>query len=280
MDYGTAKFIKWSELINIEKNYVKNDMAVFNMKIQSANPNDENASKLQCDPKEYCSGCNKIYFRLTINNVDNLMAVRKSRFILQKFGWDLTVFKSFTNCLCLRLCPKNRITQTTHTVKIDFKMTSSIAGVQNIEKTQNGTLLRPHQCLSMDSIISWDELLKAENGFVVNDSVSFEVEINMNKVEDGTPNAKKRRTANVAAEAEENAVALVCAICLDEMNNQDLSSTSCSHSLCTCNTNTVRPNKRCPKCNAERIMEMLRRQSMSSPTANTLNSTTVMTSDT
>ncbi|XP_055299912.1 uncharacterized protein LOC129567269 [Sitodiplosis mosellana] len=197
--------------------------------------------------------------RLTVNNIDKLMAVRTPEFVLQNFHWDLTVFK-YSGGLDIRLSGKNGSNQTPHNVKIDFKMQSSVGGVQNIEKGCN-MQLRHRQCSNIVPIISWEELIKNENGFVVNNSVQFEVkvEVKVNKPEEGEPNAKKRCTAN-SPEAEANALTLECAICLNKIKGQDLSSTYCGHLFCTkCITNAVQAHKRCPSCNTDLDLNKLHR---------------------
>ncbi|XP_055317518.1 peroxisome biogenesis factor 10-like [Sitodiplosis mosellana] len=133
-------------------------------------------------------------------------------------------------------------------------MKSVITGIRDIEKTQN-TQLQPPSCFNWYSIISWDELFKPERGFVVHNSIAFEVKIKVDKVEEATSTANKRRAPS-PAEAE----SMECSICFERMKGQDVSSTDCGHLFCSkCIKNAVRSRGLCPSCNTKLNLRKVRR---------------------
>lgn len=253
--YGFDKFIKWDELFDEEKGYVENDTINFNIQLVVLDQNAKNASKLIIDSDHRCEDCSQVKFGLTISNIDQLMAVRTSKFELQNSLWDLTVLKH-SDTLGIRVCRKD--IKGDYNVTIDFRMKSSKAEVQEI-KIKKIAQLKMTDHVNVYSIISWNELFKPENGFVVNHSISFEVKIKVDKVEEAVPNAKKRCASNLLQD-ESNAVTLECAICLENIKNQEVSSTDCGHSFCSvCIEQIVQAGKPCPSCNTKLTMKKLRR---------------------
>lgn len=255
--FGFSKFIKWKDLFDIENGFVKNGKINFNIKVEVARPNDEDASKLKVDFNKNDEDVSKVIMQLTINNIHNLMAVRTLQFLLQNLRWDLTVFKDPKTGLGLRLdCKEDHSEYITFKAIVDFKMKSSIAGVQDIEKTQNWPL-KMANVHKIFSIISWNELIKPNNGYVVNNSISFEIKIQVDAVQPAAPKAKKRRASNTP-EAESSA--LECAICLEKIKNQEVSSTVCGHLFCSeCIEKVVQARKPCQSCNTEITINNLRR---------------------
>lgn len=243
--YGIPTFIKWKDLFDVGLKYVENDKIHFNIKVEMADQNNDKSSKLQIKSKHCCETCNQMTLQLTVNNIGNLMAVRTPKFVLQNFHWDLTVFKCSGDGLGLRLCGKNESKQTKFNVKTDFKMQSSVEGVQNINKSSNSRL-QHYQTVKI-KIISWEELFKPENGFIVNDSIQFEVKVKVDKVDEVALNSNKRR----ASSPDEGEI-LECPICLKQIRSQGASSTVCGHLFCSkCIENAVQARGLCPSCNTE-----------------------------
>lgn len=254
--YGTAKFIKWNELFDAAKNYVKDDMVNFNMKVEVADQNTRNASKLLVNFNKCCDDSRQVTLGLVVQNVDNLMAVRTSEFNLQNVRWNLLIFQHSNWGLGLRIQNKDVTNETTRNVNIDLKIPSATPGVQDIEQSWNRRVPpSPNHCSSMYPNILWIELFKPENGFVINNNISFDIKIKVDKLEEAGPNPKKRRATN-SSEATANGLELECAICLDEVKN--LTSTVCGHVFCSsCITKTIQTRKRCPTCNTELNMDKI-----------------------
>ncbi|XP_055299841.1 uncharacterized protein LOC129567215 [Sitodiplosis mosellana] len=198
------------------------------IKIKVVDPNDKYVSKLQVDFNKCCDESTRTTLKLTVNNIENLMAVRTPEFVLQNLHWDLTVFK-YSSGLGLRLSCKEMPSSLTikYKAKVDFRIKSSIAGVQDIEKTGNTELIPVPFNLNIYRIILWDELFKPENGFIFDNSIAFEVKIKVDKME-GSTKVNKRRASN-PAEAE----TLECSICFESMKGQEVSSTNCGHLFCS-----------------------------------------------
>lgn len=162
--FGVTDFLKWREL---------GDTFNFNIKIEVANQNSRDISKLvnfnKCGDESH-----QLALQLTIDKIHNLMAVRTSKFRLQNFCWELSIFKHSNKGLGLHLLGKNGTKETACNINIEFKMTSSIDGVRDMVKSReyhhnpSSFIMYP---------ISWNELLEKDNGFIVNNSVSFEVKM-------------------------------------------------------------------------------------------------------
>lgn len=84
-------------------------------------------------------------------------------------------------------------------------------------------------------------MLKPGNGFVNENSITLKIKIISDKPEGDVPdnkpnNAVKRRRFE-------------CSICLEDLDNQDMSTTPCGHLFCTaCITKAVRNHCVCPLC--------------------------------
>lgn len=102
----------------------------------------------------------------------------------------------------------------------------------------------------MIEVVSWDELLKPENGFVDdanNKSIAIEIEIKMNKPE-GIDNHQKDGAAGTNHAAKRRK--MECLICFETISSQDVSSTKCGHVFCKpCITKSVNAYGKCPSCN-------------------------------
>lgn len=252
---GVPKFIRWNELFDNEKRYVKNGAVDLNIAIEIFDQNEENASELLVDLNKCCDESSQVTLRLTVNNIDNLMAVRTSEFLIQNLHFDLTVFNHIIpSGLGAHLSCKE-VLQHSLLGTIDFKLASSIDGVQDIKKTAT----KEFQTSLPLYMVPWAVLFKPENGFVVNNTLTFEVKVKVTKmdVHSTTPRSGKRRLSS-QPETDKNLIALECGICSGQIKNQEMSSTLCGHLFCTnCITDVARDHQRCPSCNAEINLEKL-----------------------
>lgn len=235
--FGFPKLIEWDDLWNEENMYVQNDSIEMTIDIVAEDPNYSNRSRLTCERiNKSHNTTSTATFRLTVANVANLIAVRSSQFTVFEMPWNLMVYKHQRHRLGVALKSiesHNEVScETTMTVKLlSSKDNSRATEKTTTEHIENGKIL----CVG--NIISWGELLKPENGFVNNDSITLEVELNVSKPADD-PNGKRNKRRR-----------LECSICLDEMNNQEISTTPCGHMFCTdCITKTIEKHGACPLC--------------------------------
>lgn len=85
LGFGNHTFTKWNDLFSAEKNYVKDDTINIDVKIESS-PNRKNSSKLLFENIEKCCENNCLSkFRLTVTNIESLMAVQSPKFKM----WNL-----------------------------------------------------------------------------------------------------------------------------------------------------------------------------------------------
>lgn len=250
--YGEPEFIQWGDLMRDENKYVRNDTIQLEIRITVEDPNSLNKSILKCESiGKSCGRGSSATYRLTVTNVEKLMAVRSQQFIVRGLSWTLSLYKHQKSTLGIRWTYESS-EDISYKIKMSIKLLSSTNGVDPIEKCvtdqlepgEDGDLEKP-------DIISWDELLKPENGYVNNDSITLEVELKVNKLDDDDSAIEAKNAAKPRR--------LECSICLEEMDNQEVSATKCGHMFCTaCITKAVTDRKACPMCNKAAQLEDLR----------------------
>lgn len=100
-------------------------------------------------------------------------------------------------------------------------------------------------------MISWNEMLKPENGFVQNNSVTLEVKIEAAKPEGASIDPHHLARPRFAFE---------CSICMEHLGGDDISTTECGHLYCTaCIIKTAKDRGVCPMCQASIKLDDLRR---------------------
>lgn len=250
--HGYPRFIEWKKLFDIKNNYIKDGMITLNVNIEVVDPNDEYASKILPDINKCCDECNHITLQATVTNINNLIAVSTSLFVLQNMHWRLVVTKK--EHLWIYFMLSNKSSNSVYNVKLDFKMKNSIEGRKDFEQSWNGHV----KYLLSNPTIKWCDLMKTEIGYVENNSITFEVKIKVDKPREIDSNAKKRHAEN-PLEVESNLVALECAICLDNMKKKEVSVTQCGHMFCTeCIAKVARTRKVCPVCNKTITTNLIR----------------------
>ncbi|XP_055297489.1 uncharacterized protein LOC129566024 [Sitodiplosis mosellana] len=250
-------FISWANLFEANNKSVKNDTIQLEFKIKVADPNDVKKSIMIFKPLYKCCEDSVVsVFKLTVTNIDALMAVRTPSFIMRNNPWALIVYKGWSNSLFAGLLTGNDFISCN--VRVLFKLMSSKANVGSKEVILTESMFTDNSP-AMRGLVSWKDLFDAQNGFVNNNSVVIEVEIIMGKPKGTASLAKKRRAAN-PLETGANLVRLECAICLNNINKDDASSTKCGHIFCTaCIKGVIQNRKRCPSCNSELDLDNLHR---------------------
>ncbi|XP_055297306.1 uncharacterized protein LOC129565945 isoform X2 [Sitodiplosis mosellana] len=179
--YGNASFIKWSELLNAENNYVKDDTLTLDITIEAANPKNPSKLLFATIEKSCVESCSSKY-RLNVTNIDNLMAVKSSQFKVRNLPWLFMVYKDLSH-LRVSLHCRSPSTEISCKLEVLLKLISSKKDVKPIEPAPQTAVLKNYGVLTVGKIISWDELVKPENGFVNDNSIVMEVEVRASKSE-------------------------------------------------------------------------------------------------
>lgn len=228
-----SSLIQWDNLFNADNKYVKNDTINLEIKVSAENSKDPKRSRLNFDCRHKC--CDNSYFatfHLTVKNVFNLMAVQSPEFTLRGLPWRLQISKMRSSNLGVTLLSNtfsdDEISEITMTMKI--KLISLKENVRPIEKC----ITKEYQYLNSSSaveVVSWEEMIKSENGFVSNNSITLEIEIE----------AEKPCGPKLNSKAEVKSIKLECAICLESIDGQKVAGTPCGHLFCLeCITKVVK----------------------------------------
>ncbi len=263
MDEIGVDFLEWNDLFNARNKCVENDTIKFKIKIE-ADSNDVDKSIMKSERLgEYCECSGLAKFRLTVTNIENLVAVRASQFILRDSPWYFTVLKDSSHKLGIRLTGLTRRSNSADVsceAKVSVKLISSNIGVKPIDRTFSTVFkTKKHGKNFTMNLISWEELLKLENGFVQNGSITLEVEIKAEKPNDVVSSAQKRSASETTVS---KVPKIECAICKKAIINQDTSCIPCGHLFCTpCIENAIQFRKICPifSCSAKVPWNSLRR---------------------
>lgn len=169
--------------------------------------------------------------RLTIDNVARLMFLETPNFTLGSSTWSVKVFRKNPNHFGISFMGDR-------SSKLIIKI--SVLGITKpIRKTYNQNI-KAAESFIINEFTSWNELLKHENGFIRNDSITIEIKI--------------RIDANVKP------LRLVCFICSEGIGRQAISSLSCGHLFCSkCIRESLIEKKDCPKCHQPATLNDLRR---------------------
>lgn len=250
LGFGTGSFIEWNDLLNPKKSFVNDDMIKVDITIEVDDPSDNKKSELVFENVH--NNCNHNKFRLNITNLQNLMTVRSPIFALQKQPWSLTVCKDHSSNLVIRLHSNSEIScKKRMLVRL---LSLHKRSIQQI-KSEN---VPPGGILTTTKLISWEELLKAKNGFVKDNSVSIEVEITSEEFNSNYTSVEIR--AINSSISEEPTLRLECAICLEKIEDQEVSSILCGHLFCSkCIKYSLKKCKLCPLCKAPVTLNHLRR---------------------
>lgn len=168
------------------------------------------------------------------------MAVKTPSFIIQNMPWYLTIYKSYSDHLEARLS-MNGAQSCTRTILI--KLISIQDPKKSIVRIE-AKRFSPFSNLSIEQLMSWRNLMKPENGFVHHDSVKIEVDIVTDYNIQTINNFKE---SNVTAQRK--VLRMECVICMESIENQDLSFVPCGHLFCTpCITRSLEEIGVCPLC--------------------------------
>ena len=252
--------ISLDELYDTKNNYVKDDTTHLEIKIEVVDVNDANGSIVtlksldQINEESVTAG-----FRLTVYNIDELMAVKTQAFTMQTHSWTLMVYKSRSNHLSVGLSTNEH---TYCKVQVSCKLVSATPNVEPKTILGSKTDHFGHLFWEVGQLASWKELFEPQNGFVNKNSAMIEVEVRMGagiQNQETACSAKKRR-ATTPLRCDANTIRLECSICFEDFKEQSASSTQCGHIFCTeCIKGVIRARKQCPTCNLRIQLNKLRR---------------------
>lgn len=247
MGSGKCSFIKWCDLFDETKNYVKDDAIILDIKIMAENPKLREKSKMKFEAIYRCRRKKGLAeYRLNITNIKNLLAVRSPRFIFRGIDWYFTVFKDGSNGLGLRLSNKKTSKEFIIQMNMAIKLVSIRPEKYPIEKNRTKRI-GYNMYFIMNNLVSWEELLKPENGFVQNNSITIKVKLNDNIITRSNWNERNRKASKTSTEAKFRK--LECRICSGVFGNTDVSFTPCGHMFCfDCIVDAISRCNQCPSC--------------------------------
>lgn len=262
--------LKWNELFDPAKKFVKNDTLSAKIEIFVADPNDDKKSELIFENIGLSSvGFHSVKYRLTIKNADRLLVVRSPEIIFQNAPWYLVVFKDHKKQYGVRLeCRNFEHPEFSANVKMTVKLVDAKTGGKSIEQTKT-KVVKYNNHLYIKSLASHAEVFNPLNGFVKRKSIVIEVGLEPNEpvaaAASPTPTAAPAAAAT-AVDTNANNVPtqrrfeLECAICLERLEGQPVSSTPCGHLFCSeCIENSIRIYKACPVCRIRVITRQVKR---------------------
>lgn len=253
--------IDWCDLMNAEKNLVNDDTIQMDVNIDAVDPNDISQSVLIFENTAKCCENDCLAdFNLTVVNVKNLMAVRSPQFLLRGLLWDFSIFKDHSAQLAIQFGLRTTSDKVSCKIKMTTKLNTTKKNVTPIGRVDT-KILKRSQLPLMQKLMAWDKLLDTQNGFVENDAITLQVEIKIDKPEfvgeHGGMNAVNMETTTASTTMQ---LKMECAICLDAIGSQNLSTPPCGHVACSaCLTDTAEIQKVCPTCNTAITKDTLQR---------------------
>lgn len=175
-----------------------------------------------------------------------MLAIWSPGYILRGLSWNLSIYKHQTTPSLGIGLESASSEKESREMKMSVKLLSSRNDVDPIEKSNADQVKWPGS-LDIESIISWDEILKPENGYVNNNSITLEV-----KVEAGKPKEDSDVSGvNVDQKCEVtfSPFQYECSICMERFS-QGISSTQCGHMFCTECIHKPIEDRVCPVCQA------------------------------
>lgn len=230
--------IEWSELFDASKGYVRDDTIKLEFKVEASNVNENFKELLNIEQIGES-------FRMTVKSVENMMAVRTLPFKLLGANFYLTGYRHHSNQIGVRLEPEGMLEK----CAIDLTMSLKFSGPEPREKSQTGQMTDSNYFVMCFE----DEWLKSAQA--QNHATIIDITLDARKPHDAASNANRLKT-----DREGGQISLQCAICLDNIIRQKVSSTPCGHLFCTpCITNSVTQYKKCPSCNIATTLEQVKR---------------------
>lgn len=261
-EFGRNELMQWDDLLNPSNQYVKNDRIKLKVTVTAEDPHVmyRSFSTIRCIDQRCECGFQAIY-EINVTNITKLMAVRSSGIVMRTRPYDIQVFKNGKDFgVCLRQHPCSGYA-TSHCVNMTIELMST---------SPNGNLIRRTKSAAEMDIISWRDMLDPTNGYVKNNSITLKIDISVNDmighIANGEPNVRRfgcsvclNSSDPLANDAAERSP-LKCPICLENIDNQNLTTTPCGHLFCTpCISTAVFTRGACSVCQTGMHLQDLRR---------------------
>lgn len=225
------KVVKWCDLINPAKGYVKDDAIALEIRIEAVR------QKCTLMLNELFKSICIAKYQMFVTRVDVLMAAQSSHFKMIDTDWSFTVYKNAAGYLAVHLESMLKMAD----VKIcmmraSFKLLSFKTGGKPIEIVQTSPINNGGM-LESKAIISWNALFNPQSVYVKNNQIKIAVNIEINPQEDNNNNTP-------------NDSRLECPICFRDLKHREVVSTFCGHLFCkVCIEKSIQVHKVCPSCN-------------------------------
>lgn len=246
--FGVSTFITWDQLLKPANHYVKDDILTLDITIVVVDPNYKNPSKVILETiEESCVESCFSKYKMTVDNISKLMAAESPKFRVRSSSWRFVVSKGDSG-FCIILHNKSTSLNFSCDVRMSVKHISS-------KKYLNRTismakLFKKGATLQIHSI-TFEDLMKPENGYVNNNSIVVEIEIRTGVCVQGAISSNQNVSKRLKME---------CSVCLEVFGTQEVSITKCGHLFCTdCITKSINAHKKCPFCNVAADLDELRR---------------------
>lgn len=248
--------LKWNDLFDPAKKYVIIDTLSAKIEIVVADPYDGNKSELIFENiGANTTDVHSVTCRLTIKNADRLLAVRSPQITFHNAPWYLVVFKDYRNQYGIRLeCRNFEHPEFSADVKMTAKLVAAKAGAKLIEQ-KKAKVVKYNNHLHIKSFATQAEVFNRLNGYVKRNSMVIEIGLEPNE-----PVAAASVDANANNVPTQRRFELECAICLQRLEGQPVSSTPCGHLFCSeCIENSIKINKLCPVCRSRVTTRQVKR---------------------
>lgn len=127
--WGTGSLIKWNDLIDLNKGYIKNDTISLDVHVEVADSNEATKSYLICSNTEKRNADDwSVKYQLTVTNIRNLMIVRASKNVLRNISYRLAVYKCHSGNLKIYLDSFEMNGGALTEISMSLKLTSSKDG--------------------------------------------------------------------------------------------------------------------------------------------------------
>lgn len=244
-------FIRWTDLFDARNGYVQNDQIIIDVKISARKIQHISDRSLRLNS---ITG-NPVHLSFRITNVNDLMAAATSAFVFSGLQWKIVVRRKkyadggkwsewyigidlfcATNDAALKW-KRNIFAKCT----LKSSRNAHIESFDEVKKYSNSCRNR-----GFSKFLLWSALIAPQNGFVQNDSVTFEVEIRDHS-DDGDSNNNNGNSGHQMSSIPR--IEMSCSICLEDMIGRELLSSTCGHIYCkACILDSIALRSRCPNC--------------------------------
>lgn len=247
-----SRIIAWSDLIDTEKGYVKDDTLKLRIKVKST-PLQDTTNDGWCRMETIencCDDCSFGKFRIAVNRFDEY-GICTPKFVVNNMTWrvqiNVTDGESFKRQLRIKLYNNTCSTLTTLNCQtlVTCKLVSFDSEIEPKESSSEHKFIFSDRSLTWD-LASWDDLIDAEKHFIRNNSFILELKIQILE----TNNLTRKRKANGVIDAD---VSIGCPVCSDSLISRDISVLPCGHIYCSPCAMLVIQKKFCPSCDG-RVM--------------------------